>query len=143
MVLPVELMGAYKEKGHYYNQTASTAEQIALCQFIRDGHLKKQIKKARKLYMMKSQELCTAISEVFGEEAKAIPGSGGFLIRLEINSHLSAKDLAERAEKMGIRIRILDEINGKGWPCLLLSCSGVGEADFKPAMRALKEAFTV
>lgn len=143
MVLPVELMGAYKEKGHYYNQTASTAEQIALCQFIRDGHLKKQIKKARKLYMMKSQELCIAISEVFGEEAKAIPGSGGFLIRLEIKSPLSAKDLAERAEKMGIRIKILDEINAKGWPCLLLSCSGVGEADFKPAMQALKEAFTI
>lgn len=141
MVLPMELMKAYEEKGHYYNQTASTAEQIALCQFIRDGHLKKQIKKARKLYMIKSQELCGAISEVFGEKAKGIPSLGGFLVRLEINSTLSANELAIRAEEVGIRLKTSDEVNSNKWPCLLLSCSGVGEADFKPAMQLLKEAF--
>lgn len=139
MVLPVELMEKYEEKGHYYNQTASTAEQIALCQFIRDGHLKKQIKKARKLYMTKSQELCGAISEVFGDEAKGIPGSGGFLVRLEVNSTLSAEVLASRAEKVGIKLKISDEVNNEKWPCLLLSCSGVGEEDFRPAMQMLKE----
>lgn len=141
MVLPIELMKKYEEKGHYYNQTASTAEQIALCQFIRDGHLKKQIKKARKLYMTKSQELCGAISEVFGPEAKGMPGLGGFLVRLEVKSTLSATELADRAEKAGIKLKISDEVNNEKWPCLLLSCSGVEEADFKPAMQVLKEAF--
>lgn len=141
MVLPVELMSAYEEKGHFYNQTASTAEQIALCQFIRDGHLKKQIKKARKIYLAKSQELCTAIHEVFHSQAKAVAASGGFLVRMEINSSLSAEELSRRAEKAGIRVKVSDEANKSGWPCLLLSCSGVAEGDFKKAIDLLKEAF--
>lgn len=37
MVLPPDLLKRYQERGRFYNQTASKAEQIALCQFIRDG----------------------------------------------------------------------------------------------------------
>ncbi len=33
------LPGKIYKKAAFYNQTASKAEQIALCQFIRDGHL--------------------------------------------------------------------------------------------------------
>ncbi len=59
MVLPTCLMEhRYEKKGGLYNQTASKAEQIALCQFIRDGHLSSQIRKAHKLYMNKSRALC-------------------------------------------------------------------------------------
>lgn len=141
MVLPVELMEAYKQRGHLYNQTASTAEQIALCQFMRDGHLKKQIKKARKLYMMKSQELCMAICEVFGNKARAIPSNSGFLVRFELESVLSTQALMQRAEQMGIKLKASDDLNSSGWPCLLLSCSGVAEEDFKSAMALLREAF--
>ena len=141
MVLPMELMEKYEEKGSLYNQTASTAEQIALCQFIRDGHLKKQIKKARKLYMVKSQELCNVVGEVFGDKAKGVPGLGGFLVRLEYPSDLSASELVNRAEKVGIKLRQSEAVHPYAWPCLLLSCSGVGEEHFKPAMEMLKEAF--
>ena len=141
MVLPVELMDAYKEKGRLYNQTASTAEQIALCQFIRDGHLKKQIKKARKLYMTKSQELCMTIQEVFRKKAKAIPGIGGFFVRFEVNSKHSAEQLAELAERVGVKLKTFDYPNEQGWPCLLLSCSGVDGREFKAAMLLLKSMF--
>lgn len=37
MVLPRSLREKYTKKAAFYNQTASKAEQIALCQFIRDG----------------------------------------------------------------------------------------------------------
>lgn len=141
MVLPVELMESYREKGHLYNQTASTAEQIALCQFIRDGHLRKQIKKTRKLYMNKSQELCTTIKEVFGSQANAVSRGGGFLVRFEVDSPLSAEELARKAEQVGVRLKVSDYLNDKGWPCLLLSCSGVDEKDFKEAMLILKKEF--
>lgn len=141
MVLPVDLMEVYEKKGHFYNQTASTAEQIALCQFIRDGHLKKQIKKARKLYLTKAQELCSTIHEVFKNEAKATAASGGFLVRMEVNSPYSAEELASRAEKAGVRVKVSEEGGRYQWPCLLLSCSGVDEGEFKKAVSILKEAF--
>ena len=70
MVLPTCLMEAYEKKGGLYNQTASKAEQIALCQFIRDGHLSSQIRKARKLYMNKSRALCEAARCVFEDHAR-------------------------------------------------------------------------
>lgn len=138
MVLPVELMEVYKEKGKYYNQTASTAEQIALCQFIRDGHLKKQIKKARKIYMFKSQELAYCIKEVFGAQANTLPNVGGFLVPFELKSKLSASEIEERALKIGIQLRVADELSHTGWPCVLLSCSGVDQKDFKKSMELLK-----
>ena len=138
MVLPIELMEVYKEKGKYYNQTASTAEQIALCQFIRDGHLRKQIKKARKIYMSKSQELAHCIYEVFEGKAKVLPNVGGFLVPFEIKSSLGAQEIEERALQIGIKLRVANELSHEGWPCLLLSCSGVDEADFKKSMTLLK-----
>lgn len=138
MVLPTELMESYKEKGRFYNQTASTAEQIALCQFIRDGHLKKQIKKARKLYMAKSQELAHCIEEVFGDKAKILPNIGGFLLPFEVKSELSIDEIEEKTREAGIKIRVADELSHEGWPCLLLSCSGVNEKDFVESMKLLK-----
>lgn len=141
MVLPIELMSRYEERGSLYNQTASTAEQIALCQFIRDGHLKKQIRKTRKLYLSKSSRLCHVIKEVFKEEARAVRGEGDFLVRLEIKSQHSAEELKRRAEKGGIKLKASEDYNKEGWPCLLLSCSGVDETEFLYAMTLLKECF--
>jgi len=139
MVLPVELMDIYQEKGRYYNQTASTAEQIALCQFIRDGHLKKQIRKARKIYMSKSQELGRVISEVFKEKAKVLPNEGGFLVPFEIKTTLSIKEIEERASKAGIKLRVAEKLSHEGWIYLILSCSGVEEELFKESMSLLKD----
>lgn len=144
MVLPAELMPLYYEKGHLYNQTASTAEQIALCQFIRDGHLKKQIKKARKIYMSKAQELCAAIHEIFNEQAKAEPVAGGFLVRMEINSQQAADVLIKKAEQAGIRLRGGETIktdHNMRQISILLSCSGTSEADFKEAVHLLKKTW--
>ena len=82
MVLPPELLSVYQKRGEFYNQTASKAEQIALCQFIRDGHLEAQIRKSRRLYLQKAKLLCEDIQELFGEKGKSIsrrsglPGSG-------------------------------------------------------------------
>ena len=138
MVLPADLMEIYKEKGMLYNQTASTAEQIALCQFIRDGHLRKQIKKARKLYMTKSQELGRCIEEVFGDKAKILPNIGGFLLPFEVKSELSIKEIEAKTFEAGIKLRVADALSHEGWTCLLLSCSGVNEKDFMKSMIVLK-----
>ena len=141
MVLPIELMDAYSKCGEDYNQTASKTEQIALCQFIRDGHLEKQIRKVRKLYMDKSNQLCIAVNKIFKDKAKAISGSGGFLIQVEVKSNLSSKELARRAEEVGVLVKAFDSVEKSKYPTLLLSCSGVSEEDFEKALTLLKDAF--
>ena len=57
MILPPALSQAFKERRDEYNQTASKTEQIALGQFIRDGHLESRIRKLRRLYEQKTRLL--------------------------------------------------------------------------------------
>lgn len=137
MILPEKLKSAYNKKAEAYSQTVSTTDQIALCQFIRDGHMSRRIKKVRKLYAQKAIELNNAIKTVFGERAKTHIGQTGFVIMLELDYDMPSSEIIKRAEKSGISLRH-GEPSEK--PQVLLSCSSVKTQDFLPAMRLLKEA---
>lgn len=140
MVLPASLMDAYEKRGGLYNQTASKAEQIALCQFIRDGHLLSQIRKARKLYMNKSRVLCEAARHAFGERARAEVCASGLMVRLEVKGAEPADALRKKAMEAGIAVRADRETAEGGAPRLLLASAGVPLKDFEEAMQKLKEA---
>lgn len=137
MILPEKLKSAYKKKANAYSQTVSTTDQIALCQFIRDGHMSRRIKKVRKLYSQKAVELNNAIHSVFGKMAKTHIGQTGFIIKLRLDCELSADEIIKRAEKSGISLRTGEQSEK---PQLLLSCSSVKTEDFLPAMQLLKTA---
>lgn len=139
MVLPINLLDLYKSKADLYNQTASKTEQIALCNFIKDGHLRRQIKKSRKFYMTKSRLLCNCINEVFKGEAIAMPGTGGFLIEMEMKKDLLKKNIVEFCKENGVLIKDFYFKSEQKKPCILLSCSGVSSEEFYPAMKFLKD----
>ena len=137
MILPEKLKTAYRKKAEAYSQTVSTTDQIALCQFIRDGHMSRRIKKVRKLYAQKAIELNNAIKTVFGDRAKTHIGQTGFIIRLELDCDISVDEIMRRAEKNGISLRGGEQSDKRQ---LLLSCSSVKTQDFLPAMQLLKKA---
>ncbi len=117
MVLPPELLGAYRERAAFYNQTASKAEQIALCQFIRDGHLERQLRKAKKLYASKAQLLAEQIGNVFGDRAVPQLGGAGFLVLVELKTERTAKEVAARAAALGVAVRpVAEEEPEEIWP---------------------------
>lgn len=145
MVLPPELLLLYKERGGYYNQTASKAEQIALCQFIRDGHLESQIRKARKLYTAKAKKLCEEIGRIFGDKAVPHLGEAGFLVLAEIRTELNSGQIVEKAARAGIAVRAVEPGSGKEdgegqWPRILLSCAAVGTEYYEEALTELYRA---
>ena len=159
MVLPPELLPVYQKRGEFYNQTASKAEQIALCQFIRDGHLEAQIRKSRRLYLQQAKLLCEDIQEMFGEKAKAHPGEAGFLVLAEIQTELSGEEIRQRAEEAGVGVRIVDEKEwNRAFPSggvltdsaeascglpirrILLSCASVPAEHYKEALLRLKQS---
>lgn len=139
MALPSSLMEAYKQRGGLYNQTASKAEQIALCQFIRDGHLAAQIRKSRKLYMGKSRALCEAAGLAFGPQARAEVCASGLMVRLTLPGGEPAPALQKRAQQAGIAVRV-EGAAGNGNASLLLASTGVPADSFREAMRALQAA---
>ena len=156
MVLPPELLSLYRERGRYYNQTASKAEQIALCQFIRDGHLESQIRKARRLYTAKAKKLCEEIGRIFGDRAVPHLGEAGFLVLAELKTDLSAREIAVRAEAAGVAVRPVEENAGEEEtelrpaeskhekqdrnPKILLSCASLETEYYGEALEALYRA---
>lgn len=137
MVLPPELSGLYRKKADQYNQTASKAEQIALCQFIRDGHLAAQTRKLKRLYSVKLKSLRSAVREVFGKDSQIQTGAAGTSLALTLSTTLTWQELQKKAQTNGLRLQLLREAPGK--ITLILSCSSMPVADFVPACKLLKD----
>lgn len=135
MVLPPELTKRYQAQSKRYNQTASKMEQIALCQFIRDGHLVSQIRRLRRLYSGKLKELYQAVQTVFGEQANIRIGSAGISLALTLPCPISGEMFQNLALKNGVRIGILSE--SKEELELILSCSSSPSSDFLPGCQIL------
>lgn len=136
MVLPPELSALYRKKTDQYNQTASKAEQIALCQFIRDGHLAAQTRKLKRLYSVKLKALRSAVREVFGKDSQIQTGAAGTSLALTLSTTLTWQELQKKAQTNGLRLQLLREAPGK--ITLILSCSSMPVADFVPACKLLK-----
>lgn len=136
MVLPPELSALYSKKADQYNQTASKAEQIALCQFIRDGHLAAQTRKLKRLYSVKLKALRSAVREVFGKDSQIQTGAAGTSLALTLSTTLTWQELQKKAQTNGLRLQLLREAPGK--ITLILSCSSMPVADFVPACKLLK-----
>ena len=136
MVLPPELLDEYEKKKSFYNQTASKAEQIALTQFIRDGHLESQIRKSRKIHMAKARELSQAAVEIWGEGCVAQIEESGFHVYLNVRYSKKCEHFAEEAKKEKIAVIPMGESEGK--IRLGLSTANVAVEEYQEVMTKLK-----
>ena len=137
MVLPVELTSAYEEKKDCYNQTASKAEQIALTQFIRDGHLERQIRKSRKIHMTKATLFAEQAEKVWGKEAEVVIDESGFHVILGIPSRYNVEEFERVARKEGIALLPAGESDGK--IKLGFACTNVETEVYYGVLKKLKE----
>ena len=141
MILPQELLKAYKQKSECYNQTASKAEQIALCQFIRDGHLAAQTRRLKRLYSSKLKELRSAIRQVFGTDCQIQAGSAGTSLALTLPCKKNGEKLKKQALKKSLHLQILKDTPET--VTLLMSCSSMPVQDFVPACELLRSVISI
>ena len=139
MILPQELTEKYSKLGHFYNQTVSIPDQIALKNYIYDGRLSSQIKKARKLYTQKSKVLTDAVINQFGNRAQIEKTATPLYVRCKIKSKLTLKELSVRLENSPRPMRIIpvDEKNGE--LTVAFSVSAVKTENIEPDIRAIAE----
>ena len=144
MILPDSLLPLYEQKKTLYNQTASKSEQLALCQFLRDGHLDGQIRKLKRLYSGKAKTLSALLEEAFGPQAKVYMGESVFLVHLKIKCSLTSDALRDRAAENGILVFSIHKESKKneGYAHIALSCCEVPVEKFPDAVRLLKKCFT-
>ncbi len=143
MILPFPILESYRKISAHYNQTASKAEQIALSQFIRDGHLTAQARRLRRLYAQKQAKLCEAAGRLFGPSCTVQSAPAGTMISLSIPiSNEKDEDAALLPERLmnlagleGLRIPSPEVKDGS--VTFLLSCSSMPEDDFENALALL------
>lgn len=138
MILPPELLPAYQEKKALYNQTASKVEQLALCQFLRDGHLDAQIRKLKRLYSNKTKLLCNELERVFQEDAVISVGESVSMVYVSLKSSLSNQEFCARALQHGIKL-LPSYKEEKGFAQIALSTCEVPSHRFPEAVSLLWE----
>ncbi len=133
MILPIELVSSYAKVSSLYNQTASKLEQLAVCRFIRDGHLSSQIKKQRNIFNSKADAIREKASELLKDKAKVTILSAGYLVLIEPISADPVK-VAELAEKLSVKVKPVSDGDRRG---LILSCTGIGFDEIDDAITVL------
>lgn len=132
MVLTDELAKAFNQSKHKYAQTASKTEQIALCQYIRDGHIKSQTRKVRRHYTAKTKALYDEIKKQI-PNAKCSIGENGLQVKVEAPFN---KD-EDIFDKNGIAVHINSIKNGK--IKLVLSPSAINTNEITDCAMALRD----
>ena len=139
MILPENLLEKYHDRKALYNQTSSKMEQIALCQFIRDGHLSRQLRKTRKIYREKARLLRSCIREEFGSLAEIHHGEMVFQTVLEVKTEQEPDELLRKLLRAGIRVRASEQAGKTSYPRFLLSSTGVPAEEFQQAIRLMRQ----
>lgn len=144
MILPDSLLPLYEQKKALYNQTASKSEQLALCQFLRDGHLDSQIRKLKRLYASKAKTLSTLLEETFGTQAQVYMGESVFLVHLKLKCSLTSDELCKRAAANGILVFPIHKTGKKNesYAHIALSCCEVPVEKFPDAVKLIQKALS-
>lgn len=135
MVLPPELLQSYASRKDWYNQTASKAEQIAIAQFIRDGHLASQVRKSSKIHMAKATELKEIAEQVLGNAGRSWIEESGFRVYIQLQTEYTILEVVQRAKERGLRVM---PVPGKE-KTIVLNCACVPTKEYLPAMEMLAE----
>lgn len=107
MVLTEELANEFQKSKNRFSQTASKTEQIALCQYIRDGHINSQARKVRRLYTAKAKYFCDELQRVLPDSKIELSENG-----LQVKAEIPFKKETSIFEQNGISANIISNENG-------------------------------
>lgn len=127
MILPQHLSKKYQTQKSLFNQSCSKAEQIALTQFIRDGHLLRHVRKMKRLYSDKRSLLLQHLQENLpNSKCKYLLGESGMEFCLTIKTE-NANEILKKIENNEILVNLYNI--SKNELSLLLSFSGIPSDD--------------
>lgn len=131
MVLTQELAKRFNENKSKFAQTASKTEQIALCQYIRDGHIKSQTRKVRRHYTSKTKQLYDLLQSQINN-AKITLGDNGLRVLMTVRYAGDESIFEQNKISVCVTNKTEDEIT------LSLVPSAIREQDITKAVEVLK-----
>jgi GntR family transcriptional regulator/MocR family aminotransferase len=141
LVLPTDLVGPFLDARRASDPYASITNQLAMAQFIREGHLARHVRKMRVLYGQRRQALVEAISRHLGDQLTVIGDEAGTRLVALLPPGVDDVTVGKQAAGRGISVRPLSS-------CCLRRPSrsglvmGYGNVDFRAideGVRQLKE----
>ena len=145
MVLPRQLMKAYRARLGFYSCTVSGFEQYTLARFLSRGYFEKHINRMRKSYKALRNRLLSAIESCpVADHLTILEENAGLHFILKTDTALSGDDLVAYCEKLGLRVRCLRSYYQDGAPAfaeksLVINYSGLTEEDLSRLEAILKK----
>lgn len=133
MVLNDKLTKLYNQNKYKFAQTASKTEQIALCQYIRDGHINSQTRKIRRLYSNKTKDFYSILKKEFANAQISISEN-----TLQIIMSVKFDKDIEVFEKNSISLFV--EKYENGLIKIVLSPSGIPSSKLLEGAKTLRKA---
>lgn len=128
MLLPSALEERYEKISSFYNQTVSIPDQLALREFIDDGKLIAQIKRARKIYTQKSKLLKNSLKENFGNAVRLQKTANPLYVLCTLKSDISPRELLKELSGLDKPVKLIAGDTGEGTLRLSFSVSSVSVA---------------
>ncbi|MCC8029282.1 MAG: PLP-dependent aminotransferase family protein [Lachnospiraceae bacterium] len=146
MVLPEKLMQRYLDRATFYSNTASSCEQYALANFIRQGYFERQISRLKKHYHERGELLLGIIQGAEKMPVKKITGDdSGTHLLVYLDTELPDTVLKWFAEQMGVHISCLSEFCGQNEAqyqhVMIMNYSDLSEDVLKEAVARLENIF--
>lgn len=135
VVLPPALVSAFRRAKWITDRNTPVLEQIALTEFLREGHLERHIRRMRTLYGKRRQALVDALEKHFSDKLKIYGDAAG----MHLMARIDDAGLAERAARnktllVSGRDYYLDAADKGEW---LFGFSSLGERSIREGIKRL------
>ena len=104
IVLPHDLLPQYHDFYQLYGSQVSPLHQLALADFIAEGHFERNINRLRLLYRKKQEALQEAIEEIFGDRIHVSGEGAGLHLMLDIDTDTAPAELIRQAASIDIKL---------------------------------------
>lgn len=149
MVLPLNLLAAYRNNCGCYASTVSRIDQRILDEFIRDGYFERYLNKMRKIYKERHDYLLTLL-EPFEKNFRISGENAGLHLLLASRKGVGEKELLDAAAREGIRLYGMSQAYMEGQKrhqvfkdTVLLGYGAIEKTDLKSGIELLKKAWSV
>ena len=138
MVLPGDLMEAFRRRLGFYSCTVPSFEQYTLARFLSRGHFEKHINRMRKFYKNRRNTLVSMLKNcAFSHQLTILEQDAGLHFLLQIDTELTDGELTQRLEQAGVRVRALSDYyhdSCQDRHCLVVNYSGLREENLADAL---------
>jgi GntR family transcriptional regulator/MocR family aminotransferase len=141
IVVPERLVEAFTTARSLMDRHAPTLDQAVLTEFINGGHFGHHVRKMRQVYSERSQLLAKEANRCLSGLLDVEHAQSGMRTVAWIQTHVAERDLARRAEQVGLEVIPISSYVRKyaQKPALMLGFAGCNASEIKRGVSVLED----